>query len=162
MMTKDRLVTAQWVLERNLAWIAAADAKVAIVVALNTAMLGGLAGAFGWADASRTLWAYLLSSASAVLTSGGVFCAAMAMFPRTDGPNKSLLFSKPIAQMSLNEYQVAFKAATDEQLLDDWAGQIHRNAEIAKKKFHWVTLSMRWSFLGLPAWAAAIAVLLNK
>jgi hypothetical protein len=46
--------------------------------------------------------------------------------------------------------------------LDDWAGQIHRNAEIAKKKFNWVTLAMRWSFLGLPAWAAAIAVLLNK
>jgi hypothetical protein len=71
MTTKDRLATAQWVVERNLAWIAAADAKVAIVVALNTAMLGDLAGAFGWADASRTLWAYLLSSASAVLTSGG-------------------------------------------------------------------------------------------
>lgn len=162
MTTKDRLATAQWVLERNLAWIAAADAKVAIVVMVNTAMLGGLAGAFGWADASRTTWAYLLSVASAVLTGGGVVCAAMAMFPRTDGPNKSLVFAKPVAEMSLHEYQVAFKAATDEELLDDWSGQVHRNAEIAKKKFQWVMLAMRWSFLGLPAWVAAIAVLLNK
>ena len=47
---KDRLTTAQWILERNLAWIAAADAKVAIIVTINVAMLGGLAGipVAGW------------------------------------------------------------------------------------------------------------------
>ena len=58
-LVKDRLTTAQWILERNLAWIAAADAKVAISVTINVAMLGGLGGIFGWTEANRTHWADL-------------------------------------------------------------------------------------------------------
>lgn len=159
---KDRLATAQWILERNLAWIAAADAKVAIIVTINTAMLGGLAGTFGWSDAHRTCWAYAAGIVALLLSGAGVFCAAMAMFPRTDGPKQSLLFSVPVAGMALADYQDALKGKDDEHLLDDWAGQIHRNAEIAKKKFGWVRLAMIWSFLGVPAWTAAIGVMLSK
>ncbi|WP_233099873.1 hypothetical protein, partial [Acidovorax sp. IB03] len=38
----ERLQTAQWVLERNLGWIAAAEVKVGVIVAIDTAMLGGV------------------------------------------------------------------------------------------------------------------------
>jgi len=161
-VAKDRLVTAQWILERNLAWIAAADAKVAIIVTINIAMLGGLAGTFGWSDAHRTDWAYVACIAAVVLSGSGVFCAAMAMFPRTDGPKQSLLFSVPVACMSLSDYQAALGVRSDEQLLDDWVGQVHRNAEIAKSKFEWVRVAMIWSFLGVPAWVVAIGVMLSK
>lgn len=44
-MTDDeRLKAAQWVLERNLAWVAAAEVKVGVIVAIDTAMLGGAGG----------------------------------------------------------------------------------------------------------------------
>ncbi len=60
MTTKDRLAIAQWVLERHLAWIAAAEVKVGVIVALDTALLGGLAAAFGVSEISaRGAWAYL-------------------------------------------------------------------------------------------------------
>lgn len=161
-LAKDRLTTAQWILERNLAWIAAADAKVAIIVTINIAMLGGLAGIFGWSNAHRTYWGYLACVVAVILSGSGVFCAAMAMFPRTDGPKKSLLFSVPVAGMNLPDYKAALKDCSDELLLEDWAGQVHRNAEIAKTKFEWVRLAMIWSFLGVPAWAVAISVMLIK
>lgn len=161
-LARDRLTTAQWILERNLAWIAAADAKVAIIVTINVAMLGGLAGTFGWSEAHRTLWAYLACMMAVMLSGSGVFCAAMAMLPRTDGPKQSLLFSVPVAGMNLPDYQAALKDSSDEQLLDDWAGQVHRNAEIAKSKFEWVRVAMIWSFLGVPAWVVAIGVMLTK
>lgn len=161
-LAKDRLPTAQWILERNLAWIASADAKVAIIVTINVAMLGGLASTFGLTDANRTYWAYLACVVAIILIGFGVFCAAMAMFPRTDGPKKSLLFSVPVADMNLPDFQVALKDYSDEMLLEDWAGQIHRNAEIAKTKFEWVRLAMIWSFLGIPAWGVAIGVMMSK
>ena len=161
-VAKDRLTTAQWILERNLAWITAADAKVAIIVTINVAMLGGLACTFGWSDAHRTSWAYVACVAAVILSGSGVFCAAMAMFPRTDGPKQSLLFSVPVAGMNLPDYQAALKDRSVEQLLDDWAGQVHRNAEIAKRKFEWVRVAMIWSFLGVPAWIVAIGVMLSK
>lgn len=51
----ESLQTAQWVLERNLGWIAAAETKVGVVVAIDTAMLGGLGAAFSGAEtAART------------------------------------------------------------------------------------------------------------
>jgi len=54
---KERIITAQWVLERNLAWIAAAEVKVGVVVAINTAMLGGLGASYGAVDkAAHTPW----------------------------------------------------------------------------------------------------------
>lgn len=161
-VAKDRLTTAQWILERNLAWIAAADAKVAIIVTINVAMLGGLAGTFGWSDAHRSYWAYGACMMATILNGSGVFCAAMAMFPMTDGPKQSLLFSVPVAGMTLPDYQAALKDRSDEQLLEDWTAQIHRNAEIAKNKFEWVRVAMIWSFLGAPAWVIAIGVMLSK
>ncbi len=63
-LAKDRLTTAQWILERNLAWIEAADAKVAIIVTINVAMLGGLAGTFGWSDTPDLLGLPCLRSSS--------------------------------------------------------------------------------------------------
>jgi hypothetical protein len=159
---KDRLTTAQWILERNLAWIAAADAKVAIIVTLNVAMLGGLAATFGWSEAHRTSWTYIASTMAVILSGSGVFCAAMAMFPRTKGPIQSLLFAVPVAGMKLPDYQAALKDQSDEQLLDDWVSQVHRNAEIAKTKFEWVRVAMIWSFLGVPAWVVGIGVMLSK
>ena len=41
-----RLQTTQWVIERQLGWIAAADTKVAVVIAIDTAMVAALAAAF--------------------------------------------------------------------------------------------------------------------
>ncbi len=91
---RDRLHTAQWVLERNLAWIAAAEVKVGVIVAIDTAMLGGLGAAFSAADGSaRTHWAWFFSIATVICLGSGLFCAAMAVLPRISGPEKSLLFS---------------------------------------------------------------------
>jgi hypothetical protein len=137
-VVKDRLTTAQWILERNLAWIAAADAKVAIIVTINVAMLGGLAGTFGWSDAHRSYWAYGACIMAAILSGSGVFCAAMAMFPKTDGPKLSLLFSVPVAGMTLPDYQEALKICSDEQLLEDWVnnnldeGQYYADKQFAE------------------------------
>jgi hypothetical protein len=64
--------------------------------------------------------------------------------------------------MKLPDYQAALKDQSDEQLLDDWVSQVHRNAEIAKTKFEWVRVAMIWSFLGVPAWVVGIGVMLSK
>lgn len=38
MKNEERLQIAQWILERNLAWIAAAEVKVGVIVAIDVAM----------------------------------------------------------------------------------------------------------------------------
>ena len=157
---QERLSAAQWVLEQHLAWIAAAEVKVGVIVALNTALLGGLAAAFSSFDvASRTTSAYMCVIAAALLSIVALICAAMAVLPRTHGPKSSPLFFAPIASRSAAEFSAQFKQATDEQLLTDWSEQIHRNAQIACNKYAWVRKSMACSFLAIIPWIIAITLL---
>ncbi|WP_430423320.1 Pycsar system effector family protein [Methylibium petroleiphilum] len=160
---KERLQTAQWVLERNLAWIAAAEAKVGAIVAIDTAMLGGLGAAFSAADVHfRTYWAVLFTLVAAILISGGLTTAAMAMLPRMKGPTKSLLFFGRIGEVAEPDYIDAFRTVTAQQLLEDWSAQIHRNAQIACDKFILVRQAMIWSFLAILPWFAAIVTLIHR
>jgi len=158
-----RLQTAQWIFERNLAWIAAAEVKVGVIVAIDTAMLGGLGTAFSASEAARrTLWVNLWTYSAAFLIAAGLFCAAMAVLPRVTGPVKSLLFFGRIGNQKESDYIHELSQASVKQLLEDWAAQIHRNAQIACDKFSWVRKSMYWSFLSLLPWFAAITSLLEK
>lgn len=158
-----RLQTAQWVLERNLAWIAAAEVKVGVIVAIDTAMLGGLGAAFSAADFKmRTYWAILFTLVAAILLAGGLITAAMTVLPRMKGPTKSLLFFGRIGEMAEPDYIKAFKVATVQQLFEDWSAQIHRNAHIACHKFKLVRQAMMWSFLSILPWFAAIVTLIHK
>lgn len=158
-----RLQTAQWILERNLAWIAAAEVKVGVIVAIDTAMLGGLGAAFSTSEAiKRTLWTSIWTYSAALLIAAGLFCAAMAVLPRVTGPANSLLFFGRIGNQKEHDYVEQLSQATAKKLLEDWATQIHRNAQIACDKFSWVRKSMYWSFLSLLPWFAAISSLLEK
>lgn len=157
---RERLQTAQWVLERNLAWIAAAEVKVGVIVAIDTAMLGGLGAALSATDAAtRTHWAWFFLIASVACLCCGLFCAAMSVLPRITGPAKSLLFFGRINAFNEADYMASFKAATDTDLLEDWLAQIHRNAQIASKKYAWVRKSMWWSFMAVLPWLPAIVAL---
>lgn len=159
----ERLLVAQWVLERNLSWIAAVEVKVGVIVAIDTALLGSLGAAFSSSGtAVRTAWAYLWTVGAGVATVAGLFCAAMAVLPRLSGPAKSLVFFGRVGNLDEPEYIEKFKSATDTQLLEDWTAQIHRNAQIACNKFAWVHASMSWSFLSVVPWLAAIITLLQK
>lgn len=159
----ERLKIAQWVLERNLAWITAAEVKVGVIVAIDTAMLGGLGVAFSSVSgAVRTHWDWLFTITAAVCLGLGLFCAAMAVLPRLTGPARSLLFFGRVGRRTDIEYIEDFKKVTDEDLLEDWTAQIHRNAQIACDKFAWVRKSMWWSFLSVLPWFSAILLLLQK
>jgi hypothetical protein len=160
---RERLAVAQWVLERNLAWIAAAEVKVGVVVAIDIAMLGGLAAAFTTSDqAGRTAWAYLCTLSAAGTAAIAVICAAISVMPRVSGPARSLIFFGRVVETNSATYSDKFRKATDTELLDDLTTQIHRNAEIAASKFGWVRKSMGWSFFSVIPWIVAIAMLTKR
>lgn len=157
-----RIGTAQWVFERHLSWIAAAEVKVGVVIAIQTALLGGLAAAFASSDtATRTVWTYVSTLSAAGAAVMALFCAAMVVLPRTDGPKESLLFFVSIGSQRYANYMQQFREATDMRVLADLTEQIHRNAQIATVKYTWVARSLTWSFLGAIPWVAAIGLLVK-
>lgn len=159
---KQRIELAKWTLERTLAWIASADVKCGVVVTLNIAILGGLAGAFGAsAPSDRTTWCYLWIVVATATLISGTFCAAMAAIPRTFGPVKSMIFFGRIAEQREDDYIDHFRQLEERDVLADLATQIHRNSQIARDKHRWIRRAMGWSFLGAIPWAIAIALLVK-
>lgn len=157
----ERVQVAQWILDKQLAWITAADAKVAVIVALDTAVFAALAAAYASAK-SPVACASLMSLATGILLVIALACAAMSLFPRIDGPKESLVFFGPVATVAHADYIVALAAASLDKLHADIAAQIHRNAEIAKLKHGWVRKSMGWSFLAALPWATAVYLLVQQ
>lgn len=158
----SRLETAQWVFERQISWINAADVKVGVIVALVLALLGGLASAFNISEPDcRRWWTYVLIGVTTLFLVLALCYAARALNPKTDGPSESLLFFGPISKKAVTHYQEQFSSATEEALLLDWTKQIHRNAFIACEKYKSVKLSMRFSFLAAVPWSAAVFFLIK-
>jgi hypothetical protein len=156
-MEFSRMQFAQWVLERNLEWVSAADVKAGTIFAIDAAMLGALAAFYQAADANaRTPLEMLLSVAAAVCALISIFCVGRCVLPQTKGPKNSLIFFDCIKTAEHASYADSIRGASHAQLLDDCVAQIHRNAEIACQKFAWVHAALIWTFVAMPLWVAAL------
>lgn len=159
---ESQISTAQWMLERQLYWIAQAEIKVAAVVTIDIAMLGGLFATWGSVKAHPT-WCVLFSSACIGLLCGAVVCAAMTLMPRVLPASyiSGLFFGQVADFRSASDFAEAHKRKTPIEILDDWLHQVHRNAEIAKVKHSWVRKALVCSFLGAACWVAAVLMLVE-
>lgn len=146
------------ILERNLAWIAAADSKVTPILAVDTAMLGVLAALVPAAASWRALPA-VLAAVSALFLFGSVTSLVVATFPRLAGPKASLVFFGGIAGFEREQYVAQLLSAQNVDVAKDMAQQCHRNAEIAATKYWCVKWAMILLFAALPFWLAGISLL---
>ena len=148
-------------LSRLLGWVSAADSRIGLILALDTAMLGSLAAlaprASGW-EVAPAIFSTL--AGGALLTS--LLLLSFASFPTTSGPRGSLIFFEGIASSETDAYLQSVNELTEEQYLDDLAKQCHRNAEIARKKFKWVRWSLSSLYLAVLPWALAVYLLYQR
>lgn len=160
MNTKESIIAAQWILERNLGWIAAADIKAGVIIGVNIALGGGLAAAYSEAE-SRPWFVIILAVLAAVLGMLSVFFSAMAVLPHTKAPMHSLIFFGCIAELDRSEYRQKFEAASENDLLFDLTSQIHRNAEIAYEKYRCIHRAMRLAVCFSLVWVVALTFLVK-
>lgn len=159
----QRMDQARWLFERTLGWISTADVKIGVAMALDTAMIGGLAAAFSSSGpTSRTVWCirFVLMAATTLLAA--IVCLAMAAVPRMKGPSQSLIFFGKIAERNESEFVEEFSTVSAKDLFTDLTRQIHRNAQIAARKHYWVRRSLICSFVSAIPWIASIALLGKK
>lgn len=160
---KEKIEQAKWLLERNLSWIAAAEVKVGVIVALDTAMLAGLGTAFGAASKSdREGWVMLFAVIATACLVIGLFSAAMTVLPRVTGPVNSLVFFGRVGALKSSDFADRFTRASQKDVLNDWLAQAHRNAQIACDKFKWVRTAMWFSFLSILPWLGAIVMTVSQ
>ena len=145
----------QYVLDKQLAWISAADSRLSLVLPLSTAMLGALA-VYATGPSSWKLVAGIPAAFAIFFLCLSIIFCACASFPRTTGTKGSLIFFDGITSRDLNQFRSSVKSAQKSDLLDDLVQQCHINAQIASTKFTWVKRGMASMLIAMLPWAFAM------
>ena len=154
----QRIAILEGELTRLLDWIKTAETKISLVLAISTAMLGVLAVLNPVCSTWTVFPAILASFATLCLVLSIVFLA-VSSFPRTDGPDGSLIYFGGISALNLSSYITSMSNLTEDQYTNDLICQCHRNAQIAERKFTWVKRAIGCLFLSLGPWALSIYLL---
>lgn len=145
-------------LDRLLHWIGAADSKIAPILAIDTAMIGVLAALYSKLSVSLG-WCLWLVIPSVIVLGLSILTLAIAVFPRTKGPEGSTIYFGGIASCEFKTYKAKMCELHPEEYRDDLIAQCHRNAQIAAEKYKWVKRSMICLFPGIVFWVPAVYVL---
>ncbi|WP_114293294.1 Pycsar system effector family protein [Pseudosulfitobacter sp. DSM 107133] len=142
-------------LDRQLEWVRAAESRIQLIVPLGSALFASVAIKYSELEKATNgvqvaAWFCLVFLAASI-----AFCT-FAMFPRTSGPARSLIFFGPIATFSADEYQQQLKSLSEEDYFADLASQIHVNARIANQKYTWIGRSMAFLMIAFAPWAFAV------
>ena len=143
-------------LERQLRWVAATESRIALIVPLATALFGSVAIKY---HAFSTVSSLVRFScwAALILLSATIVFAAIAIFPRTKGPKRSLVFFGGIAGRTLSSFREEISVLSEADYRHDIVGQIHINARIAAIKYSWIKRSMMLLIFSLAPWALSVA-----
>lgn len=156
MTIEQRIAAAESSLERQLEWNTRFDNRSAVVLGVETAMLGVLASFAP--DAAAWTWPMIVAAIFAVGTiATSLILLALAQFPDTVAPAKTLLFWGIIGCMNCEDFKEQSIARTDEEHLADLLEQIHRVSEILCSKFKRLKASYKWTIFALAPWCVTLA-----
>jgi len=161
MNERERIGFLELSLTRMLQWINAAEARIAVVLGLDTAMLGALAAFAPLLKTWMTATVIYAAVAVGCLVLSLIFIA-LATFPRMRRPEQSMVYFGAVAEFDPEQYLAAAKSLTAEQYIDDLARQCHRNAQIARAKFGHIRRGLFFLFVAIVPWALAILLLYQQ
>jgi len=133
------------------------DAKLSVLLAVNTGMLAVLAtntpppAKLSWLGATAAIIAVLLIAASICFLYQGAF-------PRLKGGFASLVYFREIALRTEHKFIEDFKGQTEEQRINDLLGQVWRNSEILKQKFDALKIAFILLAIAIVPWLSSLVL----
>ena len=147
------------ILDRQLSWIQSADSKAAIVLPITIAMLGTIAALApkelcAWDSLSITI-----SAITSLLLLFSIIYLGLTTFPKTTGPDGSVIFFGGIASRSLEDYKEQTLTITSSMYTSDLINQVHRNAQIASEKHTTMKKSIICLYVVIIPWMLTVFTL---
>lgn len=93
---------------------------------------------------------------SIVLLVASLLFVYRGTYPRTKGPQDSLIYFRSIAGKDLKNFKERFRACGADDHLDDVLEQVHRNSEILAIKFLQLQRAYRCLLMGVLPWAITL------
>jgi hypothetical protein len=145
-------------LARLLDWIKTADTRISLILPLTTAMLGAVAAL----TPSFTKWTWCIGisiSLAVILLACSLIAISVALFPRTNGPNNSMIYFGGISSKNLEKFRSDVNDLESDKYKNDLINQCYINAKIASIKFNWVKKSLMFLLFSSIPWFYTIYIL---
>jgi Pycsar effector protein len=157
-MKPDRLYLASKdLLTLVLSFFSRVDAKMSVVLAVDTGMLAALA-----ADSppiKNLSWLMIIVAAITILLLGAsIVFLYRGAFPSLKGGNASLIYFREIASRTEHKFIEEFTAQSDEQHVNDLLGQVWRNSEILKMKFDSLKIAFTLLAFAIIPWLVCLVL----
>ncbi|MEX1014917.1 MAG: Pycsar system effector family protein [Candidatus Paceibacterota bacterium] len=149
-------------LSRNLEWIKSSEARLPVVLSLDTAMLAVFAALVPESIFCESIFLNVIFWSTTLLLLLSILFSSFSAFPRTKGPKMSLIYFFGILERSFDEYKKDIHNLNEEEYIEDLMSQCYRNAEIAKQKYLWIKNSMICLYLAAIPWLITISFLINS
>ena len=133
------------------------DAKASVVLAVDTGMVGYLAGRLPSASVLLS-WRILIPLAAFLLIARSMWHLYKGGFPNLTGGNQSLVYFREIAKRTESKFIDEFMAQDETALVKDLLGQAWRNSEILVEKFDHLKLAFVFMALGVFPWVVSLAM----
>lgn len=127
----------QWILEKQLNWIANGDVKIAAIVTLNLALLAGLGSYFNAKEPLILL--DILYAITVIIVIISIYFCKLGFRPKFDPPNQSNIFFGTISKNDLTTFVQNIDNLSKEDYSKDLSNQIYRNAKIASIKYNYLS-----------------------
>lgn len=144
------------ILDRQITWISGADSKAAVILPVCIAMIGAIAAVSPTDSCAWNVISIGLTAISLGLLVSSVLFLGATTFPRTSGPEGSLIYFGGISSKPLESYRDDVLSLTTIQYTEDLINQAHRNAQIAEAKHAAIKKSIALLYLAVLPWAFTV------
>ncbi len=157
MKEEQRIEIMESVLSRQIAWVQAPESRIALILPVTTVMLTVL-GALASENCRWNWYEILLTALAAVLLIVSLTFVASSVFPSLSGPKGSVIYFGGVVSMKRSEYREKLTSLDENEYKADLANQIHRNAEIAARKYKCVKWALIFMFIAFIPWLASAGI----
>jgi len=154
---KDQIHSAQDLLSKILSFFPRIDSKGSVLLGIDIGMLAILAANAPSFDLF-TEWYMYIPILPVTLISISVWHLYKSNFPKLDGGYQSMIYFKEIAGRTEAKYLEEFKNMSAEQYLKEILGQVWRNSQILKEKYHHIKYAFNFMALAIIPWAVSLTI----
>jgi hypothetical protein len=140
-----------------LSFFSRVDAKASVVLGVDTAMAGYLAGRM---PSLKTMpyWQTLIPLVAFLLLGNSIWQLYKGAFPNLTGGNSSLIYFREVARRTEAKFIDEFIAQDETAHVKDLLGQAWRNSEILVEKFNHLRLAFVFMALAVFPWTVSLAI----
>ena len=140
-----------------LSFFSRVDAKLSVVLAVDTGMLAVLG-----ADSppiKTYSWLMIIVAGITILLLGlSIMFLYRGAFPSLKGGDASLIYFREIAGRTEHKFVEEFKEQSDEHYVSDLLGQVWRNSELLKVKFDSLKMAFNLLAFSIIPWLVSLAL----